>query len=127
MALSDQGTIVLISTLGGIITTYLTVKYKDKVIKKRKGSQPKDRMDNIFDGYERLIIQLTTDMERKEKSIHRLESIIDELDSELTKTKQLLAETKLELHESQRQKAELSSQLKAMRKEYIGNSDKTVV
>ncbi len=117
--LSDQVTIAFISTVGGIVVTYLTVKYKGKVVKARgKAKAPKDRMENIFDGYERLIIQLTTDMERKETSINRMEGIISELEVELGKTKELLNETRHELHESQSHKRELSDQLKAMRREY---------
>lgn len=124
MALSDQGIVVLISTVGGVVTTYLTVKYKDRVVKKRQKAQSKDRMGSIFDGYERLIVQLTTDMDRKEASISRMEHVINELEQELAKTKTLLHETKLELHESQKQKREISDQLKEMRRQYTSTPSK---
>ena len=121
--LSDEVSVAAISTLGGIVVTYLTVKYKDRIVKKRLPHAPKDRMDNIFDGYERLITQLTTDMERKEGSIDRLEGIVQGLEDELAKTKSLLQETKQQLHESQLQRRDMSEQLKIMREEYTNTKD----
>lgn len=115
--MSNDVLIALISTLGGITVAYITVKYKDMVVKKIT-RQPKDRMETIFDGYENLIQQQQQDIDRKVKHIGRLESIIDRLEMELLETKSMLNEAKNEARKSQSQNIELQAQLKKLRKEY---------
>lgn len=120
--MSSEVLVAIVSTIGGVTTTYLTVKYKDRLTKKNNEPKPpKDRMDSIFDGYERLIVQLTSDMNRKESSIQRMEGIINQLEEELAKTKKLLEETKADLLEATKNKRELSQQLLAMKKQYLSD------
>lgn len=52
----------IILVAGSIITTILTVKYKDRIQRKLISKKPKDRLELIFDGYERLITELHSDI-----------------------------------------------------------------
>lgn len=119
--LDSQVAIALIAAIAGIITTWLTVKYKDRIIKTNAPSKPKDRMETIFDGYEKLILQQQGEIERKGSVIESLENIIDNLERELVTTKELLATTKAEVAETKHQNGELKNQLKKMRRDYQGN------
>ncbi|MFA5172580.1 MAG: hypothetical protein WC426_13545 [Sulfuriferula sp.] len=119
--LDSQVFIALIAAIGGIVTTWLTVKYKDRIIKTNAPSKPKDRMETIFDGYEKLILQQQSEIERKGSVIESLENIIDNLERELVTTKELLATTKAEVAETSSQNIQLKDQLKKMRIDYKGN------
>lgn len=110
--------VALIAAIAGIITTWLTVKYKDRVIRKTTSSKPRDRMDTIFDGYERLILQQQTEIERKQGVISSLEDIIDKLEHELETTRSLLSSTKAEMAETRRTNTDLKHHLTRLRKEY---------
>lgn len=110
--------IALIAAVAGIITTWLTVKYKDRIIRKTAPNKPKDRMDTIFDGYERLILQQQTEIERKQGVIQNLENIVDNLEHELETTRELLNATKAEMTETRRTNSDLKHHLTRLRKEY---------
>ncbi len=88
--LSSESTIQAIIVLGGIITTWITLKYKDRIQSRLRSRQPKDRMETIFDGYERLIKDLQSDVKRvretnedQHKEIIVAQDKITELESEL--------------------------------------------
>lgn len=54
--LTDNNVLIqLIVVLGGIFTTWLTLKYKDKIAVKMRSKQAPDRIEFIYDGYEGLI------------------------------------------------------------------------
>lgn len=117
--LNNQVWVALIAAVGGIVTTWLTVKYKDKIIRRSVTPQrPKDRMDRIFDGYEKLIIQQQQEIDRKTTVISSLETIVGKLEAELADTKDLLSSTKSEVAETKQQNAELKAHLKNLRIEY---------
>ena len=106
----------LITGIFAVITTWLTIRYKDKVFK--KAAKPRDRMDTIFDGYEKLIIQQQSEIERKGVVIQSLENAVDRLEQELTRTRALLDEARIELKESKSQNSKLRHQLDSMRRDY---------
>lgn len=108
--------VAIIAGLFGVVTTWLTVKYKDKVIK--KAERPKDRMETIFDGYEKLILQQQVEIERKSEMITSLESIIGRLQDEVTRTQGLLSAAQSELKETEANNATLKRQLEQMRRDY---------
>jgi uncharacterized protein (UPF0548 family) len=114
--MSETVVISVISAVAAVVTTYLTVRYKNRVIKKTE--KPKDRMETIFDGYEKLIRQQQVEIDRKGVAIGSLESIILRLEEELTKTKQLLEVAKGDLLQSREQNTLLTRQLEAMKIEY---------
>lgn len=109
-------TVALIAGIFGVITTWLTIKYKDRVVKKTK--RPKDRMETIFDGYEKLIMQQQAEIDRKTSVINSLEGIVDRLEQELMRTRQLLDTAQEELQETKKESAMLKSQFDTMRRDY---------
>lgn len=116
---NSQVWVAIIAAVGGIATTWLTVKYKDRIIRRTVSPQrPKDRMDRIFDGYEKLIIQQQHEIDRKTSVISSLENIVEKLEQELATTKDLLSETKSEVAETRQQNSELKTHLQRLRVEY---------
>lgn len=109
-------TVALIAGIFGVITTWLTIKYKDRVVKKTQ--RPKDRMETIFDGYEKLILQQQAEIDRKTSVINSLEGIVDRLEQELMRTRQLLDTAQEELQETKKDSAMLKSQFDTMRRDY---------
>lgn len=104
--------------LGGIVTTWLTLKYKDKIAIRNREEKPKDRMDTIFDGYEKLIIQQQTDIERKAIQIASTQKIVEQLQKELDDTRDLVRQQQDELEQSREMNMDLKRQLHEMKKEY---------
>lgn len=104
-----------------VIGTYLTVKYKDRVIK--KADKPKDRMETIFDGYENLIKQQQIEIGRKGQVITSLEGVVQRLEEELKVTRALLAAARDELKMAEQHNRELRDQLDGMKTEYNKTAD----
>lgn len=100
-----------------VIGTYLTVKYKDRVIKKN-ADKPKDRMETIFDGYENLIKQQQIEIGRKGQVITSLEGVVQRLEQELIVTRELLGAARDELKMAEKHNKELRVQLDGMKSEY---------
>ena len=103
-----------------VIGTYLTVKYKDRII--QKADKPKDRMETIFDGYENLIKQQPLEITRKGQVITSLEGVVDRLEKELIVTRKLLDAARDELKTAQQHNVELRDQLGLMKKQYRENN-----
>ena len=95
--------IQVIIAVAAVATTYLTVKYKDKVIKPKADKQA-DRMENVFDGYERLIARLDAANLQLERTVNRLE-------------KELIA-ARTDLAEQKELNRDLKDQLKKFKKAY---------
>jgi len=114
--IDPQILVALISAAAGIIATVITVKYKDRVVKKQ--DRPKDRMETIFDGYEKLIISQQEEISRKSHVINSLEKVVDRLEDELHQTRQLLEDAREELRMSTDQNNNLKTQLAGMKKDY---------
>ena len=108
----------LITALGGLGIAYITYV----LAKRHRAARPKDRMETIFDGYEKLISQQQVEIDRKSTAINSLENVINRLEEELTKTRELLGAARTELSESREQNEELKTQLIAMRKDYSNGS-----
>lgn len=108
--------VAIITGVVAVITTWLTVKYKDRIVK--KPGKPRDRMETIFDGYEKLILQQQTEIERKSDMITSLESIIARLQDEVTRTQGLLATAQEELQDTKTNNLTLKRQLERMRRDY---------
>lgn len=118
--LVDENTVItqFFLFLGGIVTTWLTLKYKDRIVARNREQKPKDRMDTIFDGYEKLILQQQTDIERKSAQILSTQKIVEQLQKELDDTRELVRQQQDELDENRQLNLELQTQLKDMKKEY---------
>jgi predicted nucleic acid-binding Zn-ribbon protein len=114
--LNSSGLAALISTVGGVTATYITYV----VARRRRVRAPRDRMDTIFDGYEKLIEQQQVEIERKGGVISSLENVVSRLEEELGKTRQLLNDTRTDLSTARDQNELLKVQLQEMRHDYAG-------
>lgn len=110
--------ISVISTIGGIIIAYIVNVASKKVQQKKAESQPKDRMEQMFDGYERLIKQKDKEDDRKVKAMQSLEEELIFTRQTVTRLENALAETQRELEVSREENVELRAMLQEMRKEY---------
>lgn len=118
MMITEDIVIQVLVVLGSVITTYLTVKYKDRVIKKGKDNAPKDRMDTIFDGYENLIKQQQEDILRKQRQLEDTQSIIERLQDEIDQTREIVRLQRVELETYKLTNKQLIEQLEQMKRNY---------
>lgn len=110
--------ISVISAVSGIVIAYIVNVAAKKVQSKKVENQPKDRMEQMFDGYERLIKQKDLEDDRKVQAMQALEEELAFTRKTVARLEQSLAETQRELEESREENVELRALLREMRKEY---------
>lgn len=115
---SDPVAIALISTIGGIFIAYITNVVAKKVQEKKAEKQPKDRMEQMFDGYERLIKQMADEDARKAQIIKDQQAEIHRMKQKLTEMEDSLETAQDELMKSHESKLKLTGELDKMRKQY---------
>lgn len=96
--------ISLISTLGGITIAYITNVLAKRVQVKREAKEPKDRMEQLFDGYDRALKQKDADN--------------DELRAMLREAQDQLREVEKKLNHSYYENSRLKGELERMRAQY---------
>lgn len=116
--ISDPVAIAVISTLGGVFIAYITNVLAKRVQEKKAEKQPKDRMEQMFDGYERLIQQKDLEDERKAKLIAYLEGELQEARETMRRLERDLDTAKEELQTSEAEKIKLKEAFEELRKEY---------
>lgn len=116
--LSDAVKISIISTVGGITIAYIVNVLAQKVQAKKAEKQPKDRMEQMFDGYERLIRQKDLEDDRKQRYIKTIEEELQLVKDHAGKLEDALDRTNNELAQSRNENKELKVMLEEMRKEY---------
>lgn len=116
--MNDQVSISLISAISGIVIAYIVNVAAKKVQQNRNKSQPKDRMEQMFDGYERLIKQKDVEDDRKVKAMQNLEQELTITRDTVQRLEKALADTQIELAESREENKQLRELLAQMRKEY---------
>lgn len=107
-----------ISAVSGIIISYIVNIAAKKVQEKKTKNQPKDRMEQMFDGYERLIRQKDAEDDRKVKTMKSLEEELIFTRQTVQRLEKALEETQEELEVSRNENRELKYMLEEMRKEY---------
>lgn len=117
-AVSDPVAVAIISTLGGVIIAYTTNVVAKKVQEKKASAQPKDRMEQMFDGYERLIKQMAAEDERKAQIIRDQQAEINRMKLKLSEMEDNLQAAQDELIRSHDSKLKLTNELDKMRKQY---------
>lgn len=117
-AVSDPVAVAIVSTLGGVIIAYITNVVAKKVQEKKAAAQPKDRMEQMFDGYERLIKQMAAEDERKAQIIRDQQAEINRMKVKLTEMEDNLQAAQDELIRSHDSKLKLTNELDKMRKQY---------
>lgn len=116
--MSEPVIISAISAIGGIAIAYIVNVAAKKVQQTKSDKQPKDRMEQMFDGYERLILQKDVEDARKIKLLSELEEELNTTRDIARRLEHSLASTKHELRLSREENRQLTDNLLAMRQEY---------
>lgn len=116
--MSEQVAVSIVSAISGIIIAYIVNVAAQKVQKRRINKQPKDRMEAMFDGYERLILQKDKEDERKARLMEELEAELAVARDMVKRLEAALNISQKELELSRRENKELSEALAYMRREY---------
>ena len=116
--MNDSVAVSLISAASGIVVAYIVNVAAKRVQARKEKQDPSDRMEQMFNGYERLIKQKDLEDERKAR-------LIEELEEEIRRTRQMvknlehaLAISQQELQRSREDNQELKDMLEQMREEY---------
>ena len=116
--MNDSVTVSLISAFSGIAVAYIVNVAAKKVQAKKEKQGPVDRMEQMLDGYERLIKQKDLEDERKARLIDELEEEIKITRQMVINLEQALAISQQELQRSREDNQELKDMLEQMREEY---------
>ena len=90
-----------------------------KVAENKAKKQPRDRMEQMFDGYERLIKQMSLEDDRKAKVIHEQQVEIHVIKQKLSEMEEELAKSQEDLINSLASKQKLTDELMKMKKQYL--------
>lgn len=118
--LTENVLVQAVIVIGSVLTTYLTVKYKDNIMgkdKKANDEEPRTRMDTIFDGYEKLIQQQQEDIIRKQTQLDKTDELIDKLQKDLDDTRAIVKRQHEELETQKALNEELKKQLEVLKKQ----------
>lgn len=116
--ISENVQISIISAISALGVAYIVNVAAKKVQEKKAEKQPKDRMEQMFDGYERLIKQKDLEDDRKQKYIKIIEGELTATKLHVGKLEEAMERTQQELSESRVENQELRDKLDEMRKEY---------
>lgn len=119
--MSDAVQIAIISMVGGVLVAYITNVVAKKVQEKKAEKQPKDRIEQMFDGYDRLIKQMAAEDERKAQVIRDQQIEINEMKKKLNEMEQNQVQLQEELMDSHKSKHILTKELDKIRKEYTSS------
>ena len=119
--MEESVVISLISAASGVIIAYIVNVAAKKVQGSKVNKQPKDRMEQMFDGYERLIKQKDLEDARKERLISELEEEISFARQMIRNLEEALSASQIELESSRADNAELKKMLQEIREEYERN------
>jgi len=108
----------IISAVSGVVIAYIVNVAAKKVQDTKNKKQPKDRMEQMFDGYERLIRQKDAEDDRKQKYIKVIEEELRATKLHVQALETALAATSEELARSREESIAFQQQLDEMRKEY---------
>lgn len=116
--MNDGVLLALISAASAIAVAYIVNIASKKVQAKKIKEGPLDRMEQMFDGYERLIKQKDFEDDRKARLIAELEKEIEMTRDLVRKLESALAESQRELAISRQENQGLKQMLEDMRKDY---------
>lgn len=116
--MNDAVIVSIVSAVSGVVVAYIANVAAKRVQAKKEKQGPTDRMEQMFDGYERLIQQKDREDARKEKLIGELEEEISITKQMVRNLEQALDASQKELERSREDNAELKAMLGEMRNEY---------
>lgn len=116
METNDNASVIvaLISTLGGVAVAYIV----NILARRRKAATPKDRMENIFDGYEGLIKRQDEALNYKDQQLKRNQEVLDSMQAQLDKMSLLVESQRQELDQEREINRQLHDQLDSLRRQY---------
>lgn len=126
MTSNQQIIVSIISAMSGIIIAYIVNVAAKKVQKNKDNAGPADRMEQMFDGYERLIKQRDLEDERKARLMAELEEELSITRDMVKKLEHSLEVSRQELEDSREEINELRKMLQGMRNEYKESKEKEV-
>lgn len=109
--ISEPIAVSMVSAVSGIAIAYIVNVVSKRVQQKKAKDGPIDRMEQMFDGYERLIKQ--KDIEDERKAV-----LIAELKEELMAARKMVIKLERDLEVSRNENLELIELLSNMRQEY---------
>ena len=109
--ISEPIAVSIVSAVSGIAIAYIVNVASKRVQQKKAKDGPIDRMEQMFDGYERLIKQ--KDIEDERKAV-----LIAELKEELMAARKMVIKLERDLEVSRNENLELIELLSSMRQEY---------
>lgn len=115
---SDPVAISIITTIGGAIVAYFTYVKSQKVQAKKAQGVPKDRMELVIEGYEKLIVQKDAQNERDARQIKAMSEEMDLMRQLMRKLEQQLADSQDAHERAIRENSELKEEIKKLRREY---------
>lgn len=116
--ISDGVATALISAISGIVVTFLTMYYRNKSLSSKNASKPKDRMDLIFEGYEKLIKEQQLEIDRKARAIEHYEKLITAHREQVDALEQEIEKLKEELREAEEARKVLLKELEDLKKKF---------
>lgn len=125
--MNEQVAISLISAVSGVVIAYIVNVAAKRAQSNKDKKQPKDRMEQMFDGYERLIKQKDVEDDRKQKYIKVIEEELRATKLHVQALEAALAATNDELARSREESKIFQEQLNAMRKEYQHKKNEGIV
>jgi membrane protein involved in colicin uptake len=115
---SDPVAISIITTIGGAIVAYFTYVKSQKVQAKKAQGVPKDRMELVIEGYEKLIVQKDAQNERDARQIKAMSEEMDRLRQLMRQLDQQLSDSQDAHERAIRENNELKEEIKRLRREY---------
>lgn len=115
----NDGVVLSLISAGSAIAVAYIVNIASKKVQARKVKDgPLDRMEQMFDGYERLIKQKDLEDDRKARLITDLKRELEMTRDLVRKLEASLAESQREIVISRQENQDLKDMLKTMREEY---------
>lgn len=115
--------IAIVSSVSALGVAYIVNVQAKKVQQRKSERAPVDRMEQMFDSYDRLILQRDKEDERKARLMRELEEELRVTRNMVKKLEEALAISQRELEDSMEEVQELKDMLKEMRKEYKEHKD----
>lgn len=116
--ISDPVAISIVTAIGGVVVAYLTYVKSQKVQAKKAEGKPKDRMELVIEGYEKLIVQKDAQNERDARQIKAMAEEMDLMRKLMRKLEQQLADSQDAHERAVRENTELKEEIKKLRLEY---------
>lgn len=115
---SDPVAISIVTAIGGGIVAYLTYVKSESVKAKKAEGPPKDRMELVIEGYEKLIVQKDAQNERDARQIKAMSEEMGLMRDMMRKLEQQLADSQDAHDRAVRENGELKEEIKKLRLEY---------